>query len=51
MNKYKKIKKDKFFVNQKTIIYLGGKMKKTIGMLIFIVFMACSNSNSEELKE
>ena len=26
-------------------------MKKTIGMLIFIVFMACSNSNSEELKE
>lgn len=51
MNKYKKIKKDKFFVNQKTIIYLGGKMKKTIGMLIFMVFMACSNSNSEELKE
>ena len=51
MNKYKKIKKDKFFVNQKTIIYLGGKMKKTIRMLIFIVFMACSNSNSEELKE
>jgi len=49
--KYKKIKKDKFFVNQKTIIYLGGKMKKTIGMLIFMVFMACSNSNSEELKE
>jgi len=26
-------------------------MKKTIGMLIFMVFMACSNSNSEELKE
>ena len=51
MNKYKKIKKDKFFVNQKTIIYLGGKMKKTIRMLIFMVFMACSNSNSEELKE
>ncbi len=51
MNKYKKIKKDKSFVNQKTIIYLGGKMKKTIGMLIFMVFMACSNSNSEELKE
>ena len=51
MNKYKKIKKDKFFVNQKTIIYLGGKMKKIIGMLIFMVFMACSNSNSEELKE
>ena len=51
MNKYNKIKKDKFFVNQKTIIYLGGKMKKIIGMLIFMVFMACSNSNSEELKE
>ena len=51
MNKYKKIKKDKSFVNQKTIIYLGGKMKKTIRMLIFMVFMACSNSNSEELKE
>ena len=35
MNKYKKIKKDKFFVNQKTIIYLGGKMKKTITFVTF----------------
>ena len=26
-------------------------MRKILGILIFIVFMACSNSKSEELKE